>query len=360
MANSSTARRFGEPSRAADIRVGLWMAGMCVLIFAMILVGGATRLTDSGLSITEWQPILGVLPPLSEADWQKAFDLYRQIPEYRLQNRGMSLQEFQFIYWWEWGHRLLGRLIGLAFALPLAAFILTRQIGWNRLPRLALILVLGGLQGGIGWWMVASGLTGDRLDVAAYRLATHLSLAFILFGACVWTAFDLLAGPARRVPARAASPARLWAWLLLALVAAQVVLGAFTAGTDAGFIHNDWPLMGGQWIPQAYDGPGSWLHDAAAHPAAIQFHHRLGAYILMAVAVVAWLHTRRDGAPGARGWMTAVLLLVWAQAGLGIATLMTFGAHPPPALPAVVIGIAHQGLGALVFAAALMLVRQTR
>jgi heme a synthase len=189
-----TRQDFGQATRIsrADLRVGTWLFCVSFLVLCMVIVGGATRLTDSGLSITQWAPIKGMIPPIGAAAWEAEFNLYRAIPEYTLQNKGMSLADFQFIYWWEWSHRFLGRFVGFAFAIPLIAFLLTKQIRKGLTPWLVAMFLLGGLQGAIGWWMVSSGLSGDRLDVAAYRLATHLSLAFLLMALTAWTAMDLI------------------------------------------------------------------------------------------------------------------------------------------------------------------------
>src|SRR5262245_60952617 len=217
------------------IRAWLWFAAF--LVFAMVIVGGATRLTDSGLSITEWQPLLGAIPPLSEADWLQAFDKYKQVPEYSLVNQGMALADFKFIYWWEWTHRFLGRFIGVVTIVPFLFLWLTRRIEKRLLPRLAGLIVLGGLQGALGWYMVKSGLV-DRIDVSQYRLAAHLTFATVILGAIVWTALGI-SDARRRLPQRG----RDWAALgLLALVLLQVALGGFVAGLDAGMGYNTWPL----------------------------------------------------------------------------------------------------------------------
>ena len=328
----------------ADLRVGLWLAVVACMVFAIILVGGATRLTDSGLSITEWKPIHGVIPPLSAADWAAEFDLYRAIPEYQIQNRGMSLAEFQFIYWWEWGHRLLGRMIGLALLLPLVVFWATKQLRPGMAPVLAVMVGLVGVQGAIGWWMVSSGLGGDRLDVAAYRLATHLSMAFLLLCITSWVALDHLA------PRTRAGDARVSAAAAIALVAlsAQVIMGAFVAGTDAGFRYNDWPTIGGYWLPQGYAALEPFDRNFVENHEAIQFNHRIGAYVAtLAVGWLAWT-AWRSGQAHLRQAAGLALVLTLAQVVLGIATLMGYGIWTPPQVKGVLLGIGHQGLGALV------------
>ncbi len=302
---------------ASDRWVGHWLMVMVGLVFVMVIVGGLTRLTDSGLSITEWAPVTGVIPPLTEAAWQVELEKYRQIPEYQLQNRGMSMAEFQFIYWWEWGHRFLGRLIGLAFAVPLAVFLVR---GWIR-PHLRLrlfgLFLLGGFQGFIGWWMVASGLT-ERLDVSQYRLATHLGMAFILLGALWWTAQDAYAGAER--PRYAGRPL-VWAGAAIsAAVFVQILLGALVAGLDAGRIWTDWPLMDGRFVPVGYGELSPVWLNAFENRAAVQFNHRIGAYLLAGLgAWFAWA-VWKDGA--ARGPAQAFVVTLAGQVGLGVATLM--------------------------------------
>ena len=217
----------------------------------MVIVGGATRLTDSGLSITEWQPLLGAIPPFTEAHWLEALEKYRQIPEYQLVNKGMSLEEFKFIYWWEWAHRFLGRIIGLAFFLPFAYFAVTGALNAKTALRCGVLFVLGGLQGALGWYMVASGLV-DRVDVSQYRLAAHLTLATVIFGAVLWVAFGL-GQPPRALGGRE--------WIGAAdrgLIVLQVAAGGFVAGLDAGFGYNTWPLMEGALVPRAclWPSPG--------------------------------------------------------------------------------------------------------
>jgi cytochrome c oxidase assembly protein subunit 15 len=322
--------RLAAGRQGARRAVRAWLIALFVLLVALIAVGGATRLTDSGLSITEWRPVLGALPPLSDADWQAEFALYQATPEYQLQNRGMSMAEFQVIYWWEWGHRQLARFIGLVWAVGFLGFAVLRKMPPGWWPRLLLLGVLGGLQGAIGWWMVASGLVGDRVDVAPYRLAIHLGLAFLILGLIAWyvmklsrPARDLL--QARRATIRGAAR---WGGVLAALVFVQILLGALVAGLDAGRSYIDWPLMQGGWLP-----PGMWEMAPAwrnlfENPGTVQFNHRVTGYALALVALIAWAFTR--GAPAraprrAFGW---VVLAVWLQAGLGIVTVINSAALP--------------------------------
>jgi cytochrome c oxidase assembly protein subunit 15 len=322
--------RLAAGRQGARRAVRAWLIALFVLLVALIAVGGATRLTDSGLSITEWRPVLGALPPLSDADWQAEFALYQATPEYQLQNRGMSMAEFQVIYWWEWGHRQLARFIGLVWAVGFLGFAVLRKMPPGWWPRLLLLGVLGGLQGAIGWWMVASGLVGDRVDVAPYRLAIHLGLAFLILGLIAWYVMKL-SRPARDLlQARRATigGAARWGGVLAALVFVQILLGALVAGLDAGRSYIDWPLMQGGWLP-----PGMWEMAPAwrnlfENPGTVQFNHRVTGYALALVALIAWAFTR--GAPAraprrAFGW---VVLAVWLQAGLGIVTVINSAALP--------------------------------
>jgi cytochrome c oxidase assembly protein subunit 15 len=321
--------------------VAIWLFAVAALVLAMVVVGGATRLTDSGLSITQWKPVSGALPPMSATDWNEEFARYRQIPQYAQLNKGMSLEAFKTIYWWEWSHRLLGRLLGAAFALPFAWFLLRREIPRRLIWRCAVLFALGGLQGLVGWWMVSSGLS-DRVSVAPERLMTHLGLAFLLLGAMVWTALDAWAGAPR---VSSPGPWSRGAWALIGLIYLQILLGALVAGNDAGLVYNDWPLMNGSLFPKDYAGAGLWA-TLAHSQAAVQFHHRIGAYLLLvAVAATAAGALRSRYLPGgAKALALALCAGVLVQAGLGIATLMS---HVPIAL-----GMAHQVMAALVLSLA--------
>ena len=317
--------------------VAIWLLVVAAMVLAMVIVGGATRLTDSGLSITEWKPVTGAVPPLTEADWREAFARYRQIPQYSQLNAGMSLSDFQSIYWWEWSHRLLGRLLGLVFFVPFVVFAIRRQLPRRLFFRLGGIFVLGGLQGLVGWWMVASGLS-HRVSVAPERLMVHLGLAFALLGLLLWTAFDAWAGAARQT---LPSPwGRRAAWLL-GLVYLQVLLGALVAGNDAGLVYNDWPLMNGAFVPDDYLGAGLWA-TLAHSQGAVQLHHRLVAYVLTVVAVALGVAAWRSRylARETKLLGVAVAGAVVFQALLGIATLML---RAPVSL-----SIVHQFAAALV------------
>lgn len=321
--------------RDRDKPTAIWLFIVAALVFAMVVVGGATRLTGSGLSITEWKPILGAIPPLNAADWAEAFQKYKAIPQYEHVNAGMTLAEFQGIFWWEWAHRLLGRLIGLAFAVPFVVLLVLRRIPKRLVVRCLILLALGALQGLIGWWMVASGLS-ERVDVAPERLMIHLGLALVIFIGLVWTGLEAWAGSAQsQLQARGWSRAAL---ALLIGVFAQCLLGALVAGGKAGFVYTDWPLMNGQVLAPIDGSLGvlALLHDQAL----TQFNHRLGGYVLfvgtLAYAVLAW----RSAFTGGPLLMSRVLLgAVVVQALLGIVTLI----HAVP----LGLGVAHQA-GAVV------------
>jgi cytochrome c oxidase assembly protein subunit 15 len=322
--------------------VAVWLFVTAALVLAMVIVGGATRLTDSGLSITQWKPVTGTIPPLNTADWQAEFARYRQIPQYRELNAGMTLSQFKFIYGWEWSHRLLGRLLGVVFLVPFLWFAWKRMLPRRLLIRLAVIFVLGALQGLVGWWMVASGLAG-RVSVAPERLMVHLGLAFALLGALVWTGLDCWAGSARQT---LPSPWGRRAALLIGLIYLQILLGALVAGNDAGLVYNDWPLMAGHVLPDDYVRGGVW--DTLAHSqGAVQLHHRLTAYLLTLVALgmgaAAWRSSYL--AHQSRLLGLGVAAAVVAQATLGVITLIN---RAPLGL-----SIAHQLTAAAVFTLAI-------
>lgn len=305
--------------------VRLWLLALFALLVVMIAVGGLTRLTGSGLSITEWAPVTGAIPPLSQAAWEAEFEAYRQIPQYQLQNRGMSLAEFQTIYWWEWGHRQLGRVIGLVWAVGFAVFYLTRKIppGWT--GRLLLLGALGGLQGLIGWWMVASGLEEGMLSVASYRLAIHLGLAFAILGLIAWYALRLGRSEAALIQARRGREDRLFRVTtgLMHFTFLQIVLGALVAGIDAGRSYNDWPLMGGQVFPPNAFDLVPWWRNLFENAGLVQFVHRVSGYLLAAFAVVVWLRGRRSPVASTRAAYGLMIGALALQIVLGIVTVLT-------------------------------------
>ena len=325
--------------------VRLWLYAVAALIFAMVSLGGATRLTGSGLSITEWQPIIGAVPPLSDAAWHEAFEKYKQIPQYEHVNRGMSLAAFKLIYWWEWTHRFLGRLIGVVFLVPFLYFLASGHLGRALIWKLSGIFALGGLQGFLGWYMVASGLA-DRVSVSQYRLALHMTLAVAIFGAALWVALSLGAAPRGERPTAPWFPLRVEAATIAALVLLQVAAGAFVAGLKAGSGWNTWPLMDGAVVPQGLGAISPWWANLFENALTVQFNHRLLAYAL--AAAVAWhlwslLRSNPNGPLRASGLVLAGAVL--AQVLLGIWTLL---AHVP-----IPLALLHQAGAVAVFGVAL-------
>ena len=330
---SRSAPRTPRPAALAR-----WLLLVACLVFCMVVVGGITRLTESGLSITQWKPITGAIPPLTHDQWMEAFRLYQQIPEYREINRGMTLGDFQFIFFWEWLHRLLGRLIGVAFALPLVWFAARGAVPRGYMPRLIALLALGGLQGAIGWWMVKSGLS-VRTDVSHYRLAVHLLTALFIIAGLVWTALDLRA--LTRSPRTRPAVLRPFALGVLLVLLVQLMLGAFTAGLDAGYVSNTWPLMNDHFVPEGITWLGSLWATVSSDPYLVHFLHRWWAWIA-AVALV--LLARRAKRAGQRGPSIAINAALGTQILLGIATVVSGIALP--------IAVLHQAVGALLVAAA--------
>jgi cytochrome c oxidase assembly protein subunit 15 len=302
--------------------VRLWLFAVAAFVFAMVILGGATRLTGSGLSITEWRPIIGIIPPLSEAAWQDAFEKYRQIPEYQLVNKGMSLEGFKAIFWWEWAHRLLGQLIGFVFLLPFVYFLVYRAIPKPYIPRVAALFILGGAQGGLGWFMVKSGLS-DRVDVSQYRLAAHLALAVAIASFAFWLGLsirDEMPGVRQANAAANYKGVKRGALLLAALVYLQIIAGAFVAGLKAGHASNTWPLMNGEIIPPGLDAYTPWYLNLFENPLAAQFAHRMLAYLILifAAAFALWIwRFNRLRRPAA-----ALGLVLLVQTALGIGTIL--------------------------------------
>ena len=338
MATSAEHDRAREMSRPRPLAVARWLLVVAVLVFVMVVVGGITRLTESGLSITEWKPVTGALPPLSSAQWQAEFDAYRQIGEYRQINgpAGMTLADYQFIYFWEWSHRLLGRLIGMAFALPLAWFWLRRAIPSGYGLRLVALLALGGLQGVFGWYMVRSGLNAEVTDVSHFWLSIHLLTALFTLGGLVWTALDL-----RRLAANPdARPAKLTTLAAItgAILFVQLLLGAWVAGLNAGLASDSWPLMQGRLVPEINWAQGFWY--ATTHdPFWLHFLHRWWAWIVVAALVV----MARKVRPIERRASAAIHSAFGVQILLGISTVMSG--------VALWLAVAHQAVGALLVVA---------
>lgn len=324
--------------------VRAWLLLIALMVYLMILVGGATRLTDSGLSITEWQPLLGAIPPMSDADWQDAFHKYQTMTaQAQVLNAGMDVNAFKGIYWWEWGHRQLGRTIGVVFLIPFLFFWLTGRTTRKLMPHLIVLFVLGGLQGAIGWWMVASGVNSELTSVAPYRLMTHFGLALLIIAYCFWLWLEL--GAKRREAPAAAKP---WVNAIIWIVGIQMALGALVAGLDAGRGYTDWPLMSGKVIPETLWALDPFWRNFFENEATTQFLHRLTAYGLLGVA--GWCAWRFR----ATHWSLFTLFggLVVAQAVLGIATLM----HAAP----LDMSLTHQALGVVVVLAATRLVWTAR
>ena len=342
----------GADSAPAAVR--RWLYGLAGLVVAMVAVGGATRLTGSGLSITEWRPVTGAIPPLSDAAWLSEFAKYKASPQYALLNQGMSLAEFQFIYWWEWAHRQLGRLIGLVFFLPFLWFWARGALSRRLALTLLAIGALGGLQGAVGWIMVASGLKPGMTAVAPIKLTLHLLLAGAILAALLWVATGLN-GAARS--SREQGSIRRTAFILLALVFVQIALGGLVAGSKAGLAYNSWPLMDGGFAP-SLDGLFAvrpWIENFVDNVALVQLNHRLGAYLVVGLAVFHAVQARRAGGAGA-GWTTArrtgfLAALVTAQLALGVVTLLL-------AVP-LWAGLAHQILAMVVLGAAVVHARLT-
>lgn len=326
-----------DSAQAKPLAIARWLFAVAALVVAIVAVGGITRLTESGLSITEWKPVTGVFPPLTDSQWQAEFEAYKRIPQYIEVNgpAGMTLADYKFIYFWEWVHRLIARLIGLAFAVPLVWFWIKRRIPDGYAPKLLVLFALGGLQGAIGWWMVASGLSGD-VKVSHFRLAAHLSVALLTLAGLVWVALDL------RSHARGEPPARLRQFpaFVLTALAIQLIYGALVAGLRAGYVANDWPTMQGQLFPAGIDWSLGFGHALVSDPYLVHFVHRWWAWVVVALLIVMARHLRK---PGTRSASIAIHTTFGIQILLGIATVMT-GVE-------LWIAVMHQLTGALVLVA---------
>ena len=301
-----------------------WLIVLFALVVMMIAVGGLTRWTDSGLSITEWRPVTGAIPPMNAADWASEFEKYQEIPEYQLQNKGMSMSEFKVIYWWEWGHRQLGRFVGLVWAIGFFGLLATRQmpVGWT--GKAALLGALGGSQGAIGWWMVSSGLDNGMLDVASYRLATHLGLAFVILGVIAWYVLQLSRSDGALIQARRLGEPVLakLAIVLIALTGLQILMGALVAGIDAGRNYIDWPLMAGGFLPPDLFTLEPLWRNFFEDDGLVQFMHRMTGYILFGFGIFIWLRARRSPNTQTRFAFNLVLAMMTVQMVLGIVTVM--------------------------------------
>ncbi|WP_426442774.1 COX15/CtaA family protein [Bradyrhizobium genosp. P] len=335
----------GISAKAPQLRaVRIWLFSVAALIALMVLVGGATRLTESGLSIVEWKPVSGTLPPLTDTQWTQAFEGYKSIPQYRELNAGMTLEQFKTIFWWEWSHRLLGRVIGMAYLLPFLYFLWRGAVSGELGRRLWVIFGLGALQGAVGWWMVASGLS-QRVEVSQYRLATHLVLALLIFAAIVWTLRRLT----ERAPPIAAVRMRITGAVLVALTFVQLYFGALVAGLRAGSVYNTWPEIDGSLIPSAdrlwFETP--WWRNLFDNTLTVQFEHRMTAYLLFAIAIThaidAVCARAGSGVIAGAWWLVAAITL---QATLGILTLL----HQVP----IDLALTHQAVAIVVLTLAVL------
>jgi cytochrome c oxidase assembly protein subunit 15 len=352
---SAAASRYGaavqslpgtpNPERSARA-VAAWLYFCCAMIFAMMVIGGVTRLTESGLSITEWQPVAGAIPPLTEQAWQEEFGKYQRIPEYRLRNTGMTLAEFKTIFWWEYVHRLWGRLIGVAYFVPLVWFAIRGYVRGALAWRLGGIFVLGGLQGALGWYMVRSGLV-DRVDVSAYRLTAHLGLALAIYAATLWTALGL-------TRPRAAPRDRLGlaSGLFAGLVFLTLLSGGFVAGLDAGMTYNTFPLMDGRLVPAGYLDAQPWWLNLFENVAAVQFNHRILALTTLLAAIALGVAGRSSPAPQIRTLAAATAAMALLQVVLGVSTLLLVVPIP--------LAAAHQAGAVVLLTLALALAHAAR
>jgi cytochrome c oxidase assembly protein subunit 15 len=331
-----------------DRQVAAWLLLCAVVIFGMILLGGVTRLTNSGLSMVEWKPIMGVIPPLSEQAWLDTFAKYKEFPEYQKINRGMSLADFKYIFMYEYLHRVLGRLIGVLYLLPMLYFLARGRVRKGLAPKLWLLFLMGGFQGLLGWYMVKSGLVDDP-RVSQYRLTAHLGVAVAIYAYMLWLAFSLLM-PQGQAPESGSNAYGRWALALVGLVYLMILSGGLVAGTDAGFSYSTWPLMGPSFVPETiYSGNPAWL-DAFEDVTTIQFNHRMFAYLLfLLINVFAYLAYRNVTDSRVRLGAVLLVLAVWIQAGLGISTLLSHVAVP--------VAAAHQGGAVALLTASLFLAR---
>ena len=328
--------------------VALWLLFIVFMVFIMVIVGGATRLTESGLSMVTWKPISGMIPPLSETDWLAEFSYYKHSPQYKIENLGMTLDAFKGIFWWEWGHRLLGRLIGFVFLIPMVWFWVKNQIPTGNKPRLVMLFILGGLQGLLGWYMVKSGLI-DEPAVSHYRLTAHLSLALVILGYALWLALSLL----KPAPSKSSKALKILTHITMTMLVLQILMGGLVAGLKAGFIFNTWPLMGETFVPEHLLGYDPWYRSFIDSAVTTQFDHRIGAYILIILGALLVWNARSDEV--SKPVKTAVLitaLTILGQAILGILALIN---EVPVGL-----GTAHQGGGVVTLISVIYLMHLQR
>jgi len=329
--------------------IAIWLFVVAALIFSMVVLGGVTRLTRSGLSMVEWEPIMGVVPPITEAQWQETFDKYKQFPEYQKINKGMSVHEFKSIFWFEYSHRLLGRVIGLAFLIPFIFFVVRKQIKKQDVPKYLFMFVLGGLQGLLGWYMVKSGLV-NRPHVSQYRLTAHLVAAIGIYSYILWVAWGLIV-PKQDAEATRLRSVRNLGIVLAGLIVLMIISGGFVAGTKAGLAYNTFPTMNGYWIPDGMYALQPWWLNWFENATTIQFNHRMIAWVLMLAVPAFWFHARRQAPDQATQIALHLLLVMFViQATLGITTLL----HAVP----VGLGAAHQAGALLLLSTVLYVVRR--
>jgi len=325
------------PTDKKHIRIWYWSGA--TLVFLILVIGGITRLTGSGLSMTDWKPIMGSIPPITEAQWEDAFEQYKQFPEYQQVNRGMSLGEFQFIFFWEYLHRMIGRFIGFVFIIPFGWFLVKKKFDSVQLKRAVILLTIGVGQGLMGWYMVQSGLI-DVPHVSPYRLAAHLSLAFVIFGCCVWFALDLKSR--RNSPGTGSSELRKWLWAFMVLLFAQIIWGALVAGHHAGHIYNTFPKMNQFWVPPELWLMEPWIMNIFENMVTVQWIHRVLATLLVLIVIAISVRAyQNDTTFAVKKWSIALLAALLAQYAIGVYTLVY---HVP-----VWLGVAHQAFAMILF-----------
>lgn len=328
-------------------QIAIWLFFVCTMIFCMVIVGGVTRLTESGLSMVHWKPISGIIPPLSEVEWAKEFAAYKQYPEYQKVNQGMSIGEFKSIFFWEYSHRLLGRLIGAVFFIPFLFFLLKRKVSSELKPKLWIMFALGGAQGLLGWWMVKSGLV-DHPDVSHYRLTAHLGLAVLIYLYIFWVASGLVMVRCDKTHKRPVTSLT----LLTGLIFIQILLGGMVAGLNAGMIYNSWPLMEGEFIPSGLYTATPWYMNIFENIMTVQFNHRMMAYLIGLLGLYVWNEMRKDSHINVRLSGHFLLMMILGQGILGILTLIHVVPIPLAAL--------HQGGALITLSAALFALRRIK
>lgn len=336
-----------KPHDRNNRHIAIWLFVVCAFVFAMIVVGGVTRLTESGLSMVNWKPISGIIPPLNEEEWITEFDAYKEYPEYQKVNTGMSLDEFKNIFFWEYSHRVLGRLIGIVFAVPFLIFLLRKKVKRALKPHLWIMLILGGLQGLLGWYMVKSGLV-DRPDVSHYRLTAHLGLAVLIYIYMFWIALGLV------MPTNGKSQGRPYGMALIYVkfIFLQVLLGGLVAGLNAGLVSDTWPLMFGNIIPAGLFANEPWYMNMLDNPLTIHFEHRTFAYIVSFIALGLWWKLKSDASASVRLASYLVLLTILLQFTLGVLTIMNMVAIP--------LAAAHQAGAVVALSAGLFLLNRVK